>query len=81
MLSTVNPMTDHPITPHMPDPDPSQWRVVATNAGIALREHGEGTPVIVFPGMEGSGESCLHLAYTLPCPRWLPRQRLAPLGA
>lgn len=29
--------------------------------GVTLRQQGKGTPVFVFPGMEGSGESCLHL--------------------
>jgi alpha-beta hydrolase superfamily lysophospholipase len=36
----------------------------ASLAGVTLRHAGEGgrAPVFVFPGMEGSGESCLHLA-------------------
>jgi len=28
---------------------------------VVLRSHGTGTPVYVFSGLEGSGESCLHL--------------------
>ncbi len=28
---------------------------------MTLREHGDGETIFVFPGMEGSGESCLHL--------------------
>ena len=31
--------------------------------GVTLRTAGEGTPVFVVPGMEGTGESCLHLAH------------------
>jgi pimeloyl-ACP methyl ester carboxylesterase len=35
---------------------------LATHNGVTLRSEGAGTPVFLFPGMEGSGESCLHLA-------------------
>jgi len=31
--------------------------------GVMLRTAGAGTPVFVVPGMEGTGESCLHLAH------------------
>lgn len=34
----------------------------ASLQGVTLRVRGEGRPVFIFPGMEGSGESCLHLA-------------------
>jgi pimeloyl-ACP methyl ester carboxylesterase len=34
---------------------------IAARRGVVLRARGVGVPVIVFPGMEGSGESCLHL--------------------
>ncbi len=37
------------------------WEVVAERDGVALRSHGSGTPAYVFSGLEGSGESCLHL--------------------
>ena len=30
--------------------------------GVVLRAAGTGPPVVLFPGMEGSGQSCLHLA-------------------
>jgi pimeloyl-ACP methyl ester carboxylesterase len=36
-------------------------RVIASANGVTLRERGAGRPVFVFPGMEGSGESCLEL--------------------
>ncbi len=38
------------------------YRTVDSANGVTLRECGEGEAVFVFPGMEGSGESCLHLA-------------------
>jgi fermentation-respiration switch protein FrsA (DUF1100 family) len=37
------------------------WTVLAESGGVRLRAAGAGRPVVVFPGMEGSGESCLHL--------------------
>lgn len=39
------------------------WQTIRSKQGVTLLAHGEGEPVFVFPGMEGSGESCLHLAY------------------
>lgn len=38
------------------------FRVAASDRGVTLREHGAGTTVFLIPGMEGSGESCLHVA-------------------
>lgn len=38
------------------------WQTLANRRGVTLRVNGEGPPLLVFPGMEGSGESCLHLA-------------------
>lgn len=40
---------------------PATWPVHSGGSGITLRVLGEGMPVFVFPGMEGSGESCLHV--------------------
>jgi pimeloyl-ACP methyl ester carboxylesterase len=37
------------------------WSVLASGGGVTLRSQGSGTPVLVVPGMEGSGESCLDL--------------------
>jgi pimeloyl-ACP methyl ester carboxylesterase len=34
---------------------------IAAGHGVVVRARGAGVPVVVFPGMEGSGESCLHL--------------------
>jgi pimeloyl-ACP methyl ester carboxylesterase len=34
---------------------------VAERNGVVLRTHGDGVPAYVFSGLEGSGESCLHL--------------------
>ena len=38
------------------------WNVIASEDGVALRICGEGRPLVLIPGMEGSGESCLDLA-------------------
>jgi pimeloyl-ACP methyl ester carboxylesterase len=35
---------------------------IADLNGVTLSSFGEGRPVFLVPGMEGSGESCLHLA-------------------
>jgi len=37
------------------------WADLARRRGVRLRARGAGPPVVVFPGLEGSGESCLHL--------------------
>lgn len=39
-----------------------KWSTLGEAGGVTLRATGEGESVFVFPGMEGSGESCLHLA-------------------
>jgi pimeloyl-ACP methyl ester carboxylesterase len=38
------------------------WREGNSKNGVTLREFGRGKGIFIFPGMEGSGESCLHLA-------------------
>lgn len=40
------------------------WQTLEHRRGVTLRTSGTGRPLFVFAGMEGSGESCLHL--TLP---------------
>ena len=40
---------------------PIPWNTVYNEDGILLQSSGEGTNLVVFPGLEGSGESCLHL--------------------
>jgi pimeloyl-ACP methyl ester carboxylesterase len=37
------------------------WQILYQEDGIILQSWGEGTDLVVFPGLEGSGESCLHL--------------------
>jgi len=37
------------------------WAELARSRGVRLRAAGAGPPVVIFPGLEGSGESCLHL--------------------
>jgi pimeloyl-ACP methyl ester carboxylesterase len=37
------------------------WVTTRREGGVAIRCFGEGQPIVVVPGMEGSGESCLHL--------------------
>jgi pimeloyl-ACP methyl ester carboxylesterase len=49
------------------------WTVVAEDRGVRVVSRGQGRPVIVFSGLEGSGESCLHLV--------LPTVEVAPPGA
>lgn len=41
----------------------SQLSPGPTHNGVTLRTAGQGIPVFVVPGMEGTGESCLHLAH------------------
>lgn len=40
---------------------PVSWNTLYNEDGILLQSSGEGTNLVVFPGLEGSGESCLHL--------------------
>jgi hypothetical protein len=42
--------------------DPLAWRELGRAGGVRLLATGSGPTVVLFPGMEGSGESCLHLA-------------------
>ena len=58
----------------MTDPFSVPLETVARKNGVALRQRGEGAPVFVVPGAEGSGESCLHLA--LPVLDGAPGRRL-----
>lgn len=39
-----------------------EWEELGRSGGVVLRGAGQGEPVVLFPGLEGSGESCLHLA-------------------
>lgn len=48
--------------PDLADPLAASLQPIASRNGVTLRTRGEGKPVFVIPGMEGSGESCLHLA-------------------
>jgi pimeloyl-ACP methyl ester carboxylesterase len=39
------------------------WRTTASQDGVVVRELGDGREIVfLMPGLEGSGESCLHLA-------------------
>ena len=49
------------------------WTLVAEDHGVRIMSRGQGRPVIIFSGLEGSGESCLHLV--------LPTVEAAPAGA
>jgi len=42
-----------------------EWRQGPRENGVTLRLHGEGMPLVIVPGMEGSGESNLHLVSPL----------------
>ncbi|QDU65394.1 alpha/beta hydrolase [Engelhardtia mirabilis] len=42
--------------------EPLIWTDVDAANGVVLRSTGEGLPLFLFPGMEGDGSSCLHLA-------------------
>jgi pimeloyl-ACP methyl ester carboxylesterase len=44
------------------------WADLARRRGVRLRARGAGPPVVVFPGLEGSGESCLHLVLPVAAP-------------
>lgn len=37
------------------------WQTGASQSGVTIKIYGDGTPLLIFSGMEGSGESCLHL--------------------
>ncbi|HEU5473502.1 MAG TPA: hypothetical protein VFV67_22890 [Actinophytocola sp.] len=41
---------------------PARWQELGRAGGVRLLATGSGPPVVLLPGMEGSGESCLHLA-------------------
>jgi alpha-beta hydrolase superfamily lysophospholipase len=40
---------------------PGGWETLAAEGGVVLRGAGHGRPLVIFPGMEGDGPSCLHL--------------------
>ncbi|MTI87736.1 MAG: hypothetical protein FH748_07190 [Balneolaceae bacterium] len=42
------------------DPFNIPLKTIAEKNGVQLQSWGEGTPLAVIPGLEGSGESCLH---------------------
>lgn len=49
--------------PSMPDDMvPGGWVLDASQGGVRVWTRGEGPPVFIFSGLEGSGESALHLA-------------------
>src|SRR3954451_25395419 len=37
------------------------WQETAFDRGVRLLHTGDGRPVVIFPGLDGGGESCLHL--------------------
>lgn len=37
------------------------WEARGASGGVVLHRRGRGIPLVVVPGMEGSGESCMHL--------------------
>ncbi|MDD4975223.1 MAG: alpha/beta hydrolase [Bacteriovorax sp.] len=39
-----------------------QWKIIASEQGVQLLVCGDGPLLILIPGMEGSGESCIELA-------------------
>jgi alpha-beta hydrolase superfamily lysophospholipase len=49
------------------------WTLLAEDRGVRVVARGQGRSVVVFSGLEGSGESCLHLV--------LPTVEVAPAGA
>jgi pimeloyl-ACP methyl ester carboxylesterase len=42
-------------------PSGRDWVQLASSRGVSLRATGSGPPVLAFPGMEGTGDSCLQL--------------------
>jgi hypothetical protein len=40
---------------------PGAWSLASTRRGVRAWTRGAGPPIFVFSGLEGSGESCLHL--------------------
>lgn len=57
--------------------DPAGWTELGRLHGVRLRAIGEGQSVVVFAGMEGSGESCLHLVLPVVVPNGAaPRGRI-----
>jgi hypothetical protein len=48
------------------------WTLLAQEKGVRVVTRGQGRPVVVFSGLEGSGESCLHLV--------LPTVEVPPAG-
>ena len=57
--------------PGVPGDASSDWSVVAAADGVTLRSRGTGRPLVVLPGMEGDGSSCLHVVL----PLWQDLQR------
>ncbi len=49
-----------------------QWTELAQLNGVRLRATGQGPPIAVLPGLEGSGESCLHLVVPVAVPAGEP---------
>jgi pimeloyl-ACP methyl ester carboxylesterase len=49
-----------------------QWTELRQLRGVRLLSAGQGAPVVVLPGLEGSGESCLHLVLPVIFPAGAP---------
>jgi fermentation-respiration switch protein FrsA (DUF1100 family) len=45
-----------------------EWVELGRKDGVTLRATGSGPALVLFPGMEGSGESCVHLAEPVALP-------------
>jgi pimeloyl-ACP methyl ester carboxylesterase len=56
------------------DRDP-EWDLLGAAEGVRLRSLGTGTPLVVLPGMEGDGTSCLHVVRRV----WRDLQRRGPV--
>lgn len=52
-----------------------EWDVLGAADGVRLRSLGTGAPLVVLPGMEGDGTSCLHVVSRV----WRDLQRRAPV--
>jgi pimeloyl-ACP methyl ester carboxylesterase len=52
-----------------------EWDVLGAAGGVRLRSLGAGTPLVVLPGMEGDGTSCVHVVRRV----WGDLQRRGPV--
>jgi pimeloyl-ACP methyl ester carboxylesterase len=53
---------------HLEGITPVRWTELSRLGGVRLLATGEGPPVVVLSGLEGSGESCLHLVLPVVVP-------------